>query len=152
LLASIKSLYLIGYCYDFEAEYRKTIFQAMPQALWKKKVYAFNIYKEINKAHVGLCLSAEEGAMFVSAEYLLCGIPVVSTRNKGGRDVMFTPEHVFIADDTPESVAHGGRCHDPWTPVADFRRCHNLKNAESSEIFIQIPKPFIMQKRSAEIP
>ena len=140
LLASkIKSLYLIGYCYDFEAEYRKTVFQAMPQALWKKKVYAFNIYKEISKAHVGLCLSAEEGAMFVSAEYLLCGIPVVSTRNKGGRDVMFTPEHVFIADDTPESVAQG---------VTEMTQRHllptSIRNAiiakmlNYREIFIQI--------------
>ena len=35
---------------------------------------------------------AEEGAMFVSAEYLLCGLPVVSTRNLGGRDSLFPPE------------------------------------------------------------
>ena len=107
LAAKIKRLYLIGYCYDFESDYRKAIFKEIPQALWKEQVYSFNIYKEINKAHVGLCLSAEEGAMFVSAEYLLCGIPLVSTRNKGGRDVMFTPDHVYIAEDTPESVAQG---------------------------------------------
>ncbi len=34
----------------------------------------------------GLALSKVEGAMWAAAEYLLCGLPVVSTRNFGGRD------------------------------------------------------------------
>lgn len=33
----------------------------------------------------GLALSASEGAMFSCMEYLLCGIPVVTTPNRGGR-------------------------------------------------------------------
>jgi len=58
----------------------------------------------LSAARVGLCLSKEEGAMYASAEYLLCGLPIVSTRSVGGRDVLFDPEYVTIVDDDPEDV------------------------------------------------
>ena len=66
-----------------------------------------DMYKYINQARVGLCLSAEEGAMYASAEYLLCGLPVVSTRSTGGRDTYFDDTYVKIVEDTPEAVAEG---------------------------------------------
>jgi glycosyltransferase involved in cell wall biosynthesis len=56
-----------------------------------------------NRAHVGLCLSASEGAMYASMEYLLCGLPVVSTKNRGGRDFYFDPE--FCTTVPPDSAA-----------------------------------------------
>jgi|ERR1051325_4429993 glycosyltransferase involved in cell wall biosynthesis len=40
----------------------------------------------IRDSKVGLCLSEVEGAMFASGEYLLSGVPVVSTYSVGGRD------------------------------------------------------------------
>lgn len=43
--------------------------------------------------------------MFVSAEYLLSGIPVVNTANLGGRDLMLPEFAVRRAADTPEAVA-----------------------------------------------
>ena len=43
----------------------------------------------INESRCGLILSAAEGACFASSEYLLCGVPVVSTYSKGGRDVWY---------------------------------------------------------------
>ena len=43
--------------------------------------------------------------MFSCGEYSLCGIPVVSTRNLGGRDTLLPEFAVKFADDTPESVA-----------------------------------------------
>jgi len=43
--------------------------------------------------------------MFVSIEYLLCGIPVVNTPNIGGRDVLFPDFAVKTVPDTPEAVA-----------------------------------------------
>ncbi|MBP32612.1 MAG: glycosyltransferase family 1 protein [Burkholderiales bacterium] len=58
-------------------------------------------------AHVGLCLSKLEGAMYASIEYLLAGLPVVSTRSKGGRDVFFHPETTLIVDDNPRAVQEG---------------------------------------------
>jgi glycosyltransferase involved in cell wall biosynthesis len=61
--------------------------------------------RKYNQSYVGLCLSAVEGAMFASCEYLLCGIPVVSTPSKGGRDEFFTKENCIIVPPEPEAVA-----------------------------------------------
>lgn len=63
----------------------------------------------LRQARCGLCLSAVEGAMWASIEYLLTGLPVVSTRSKGGRDEFADPEHWITVDDTPEAVAAGVR-------------------------------------------
>lgn len=61
--------------------------------------------RKYNQSYAGLCLSASEGAMLAATEYLLCGIPVVSTPSKGGRDVFFTPQNSIIVPPDPESVA-----------------------------------------------
>jgi hypothetical protein len=58
-----------------------------------------------NAACVGLALSAVEGAMYASAEYLLCGIPVVTTASRGGRDVYFSKDNSLVVEDTPQAVA-----------------------------------------------
>jgi tetratricopeptide (TPR) repeat protein len=60
---------------------------------------------ELNKAKCGLCLSAQEGAMYASIEYLLCGLPIVTTRNIGGRNWFFTTEYTLFCDDEPAAVA-----------------------------------------------
>ena len=62
------------------------------------------VAKILNDSKVGLCLSEHEGAMYSSTEYLLCGLPIVSTKSKGGRDAFFTDKNCIIAEDTPESV------------------------------------------------
>jgi len=61
--------------------------------------------KKINQACAGLCLSAEEGAMYASVEYLLCGIPVVSTPSKGGRDEFFNEQNSIIVPPQADAVA-----------------------------------------------
>ena len=61
----------------------------------------------LNECRVGLCLSAEEGANYASIQYLLCGMPIVSTHSRGGRDVFFDDEYVLIVDDAPEAVCAG---------------------------------------------
>lgn len=60
---------------------------------------------QINRGRVGLCLSAAEGPMQAAMEYLLCGLPVVSTRSFGGRDRYFMPPFCRIVDDDPKAVA-----------------------------------------------
>jgi glycosyltransferase involved in cell wall biosynthesis len=57
------------------------------------------------RSRCGLCLSAEEGAMFASAEYMLCGLPVVSTRSIGGRDDYFDDRFCLICEDDPAAIA-----------------------------------------------
>lgn len=61
----------------------------------------------LNEARVGLCLSAVEGAMYASIQYLLCGLPVISTPSLGGRDVFFDEANTLIVEPTPEAVRRG---------------------------------------------
>lgn len=56
------------------------------------------------KCRSGLILSAEEGACFAAAEYLLCGLPVVTTHNFGGRDTFYHQDYTVWCDDTPQAV------------------------------------------------
>jgi glycosyltransferase involved in cell wall biosynthesis len=118
LARKINSLYLIGDYRESEKEYAISTLALLPEATWICKVPSFHIKNHIAKARVGLCLSQEEGAMFVSAECLLCGKPLVSTKSLGGRDALFDPAHVFIVDDNPDAVAKGvekavSKCFDP---------------------------------------
>ncbi|MGD0142730.1 MAG: hypothetical protein ABSC92_06205 [Rhizomicrobium sp.] len=62
------------------------------------------VTREINASRCGLCLSAEEGAMRASMEYLLCGIPVVSTESTGGRDRYYQEPFAIVVPDSPEAV------------------------------------------------
>ena len=47
--------------------------------------------------------------MFVSIEYLLSGIPIVNTKNLGGRDELFPDFAAKTVPDTPEAVADAVR-------------------------------------------
>jgi glycosyltransferase involved in cell wall biosynthesis len=60
---------------------------------------------QLNTARAGLCLSAEEGLMQAALEYLLCGLPVVSTRSIGGRDRYFMPPFCRVVPDDPAAIA-----------------------------------------------
>jgi Glycosyl transferases group 1 len=61
----------------------------------------------INQARVGLILSAVEGGSYVTAEYLACGVPVVSTPSLGGRDVYLDASNSLIVEPTEDAVAAG---------------------------------------------
>ncbi|MEX2296202.1 MAG: glycosyltransferase, partial [Dongiaceae bacterium] len=59
----------------------------------------------ISRARVGLCLSEAEGAMRAAAEYMLCGLPVVSTPSIGGRDRILDPDFSRIVPPEPAEIA-----------------------------------------------
>lgn len=105
LAEKINGLHLIGSYSEKEKEYFTQTIARFPEAKWSQKVPSFFIGKRICEAACGLALSAVEGAMFSCGEYTLCGVPVVNTRNLGGRDTLL-PEFAFrYAEDTAESVA-----------------------------------------------
>ena len=56
------------------------------------------------RASVGLILSEVEGSSYASMEYLLAGLPVVSTPSIGGRDVYFDPEHCIVCEPDPAAI------------------------------------------------
>lgn len=63
------------------------------------------VNRNINRARVGLCLSAVEGFMYASTQYLLAGLPVVTTPSAGGRHVFYEPDYVRTVDEDPAVVA-----------------------------------------------
>jgi len=139
LARDIKTLRLIGWTSPLETDYFNKVMSDMPQAKWTCNVASNKIYREINAARVGLCLSAEEGAMFVSAEYMLCGIPSVTTRNMGGREALFPEEAFCYVEDTPESVAEGVYKLIEHSPDPLEIRQAYLKNMyEHRQIFIKL--------------
>jgi glycosyltransferase involved in cell wall biosynthesis len=68
--------------------------------------------------------------MFASIEYLLCGLPVVTTRSIGGRDVFFDPAYVEWVEDDPEAVAQGVRNLIARAPEPEFIRARTLARME----------------------
>jgi hypothetical protein len=129
LASKVERLALTGYVKsDSVDDYVESLAGVLPQAHWFKSPVGGHgdwltdgsINRFLNECRVGLCLSAEEGAMYTSAQYLLAGLPVVTTRNKGGRDVFFHPDHVRWVDDDPGSVAEAvaelaANPPDPWS-------------------------------------
>jgi glycosyltransferase involved in cell wall biosynthesis len=100
--------------YRFEnAVYKSYLDENLKNIVWLnyssggKPVFLENgsVVEIYNESYTGLALSSVEGAMYASCEYLLCGIPVVSTSSKGGRDVFFDDYNSIIADAVPEQIS-----------------------------------------------
>jgi len=106
LAEQVKSLYVLTYAsgqksWDLRA-YEPRLRHADFNPGWIPLENVPDIYAQ---ARVGLALSAQEGAMLASLEYLFCGLPVVTTHNRGGRNRYLTPRNSrFVADD-PSAVA-----------------------------------------------
>jgi glycosyltransferase involved in cell wall biosynthesis len=115
LAARIEDLALITYEIPLnrDPDYNRRTRELLARATWLNGPFSAHpgsltpeqIAGHLNQARVGLILSELEGANFASIQYLLCGLPVVTTPNRGGRDVFFDPDHVIHAEPTPEAVA-----------------------------------------------
>lgn len=96
LAAAIDPLLLIYYFFEEEdVDYHNALRPLMHQATFlngrPKKDYhrldEHGVARNLSACRIGLCLSEIEGTMKASMEYLLCGLPVVTTPNIGGRDL-----------------------------------------------------------------
>ena len=58
----------------------------------------------LNQSYCGVILSECEGACFASTEYLLCGLPVVSTPSIGGRHVWYDESTSIIVEPDEDAV------------------------------------------------
>lgn len=117
LASGIESLALITYLFypGLKEPFVLDLLREFDKAHWFNKPYGRDgrvlapgeVADALNRCRVGLCLSAEEGGMYASIQYMLCGLPVVSTRSKGGRDEFFDDRYVRIVDDSPGAVRAG---------------------------------------------
>jgi len=60
--------------------------------------------KTINSSKIGGIFSTSEGACFSSSEYLLCGIPVLSCKCKGGREIWYDNKNSELCDPNNSSI------------------------------------------------
>lgn len=112
LASAVPSLLVLGGTNSREDsdDYFQTLLSQLPQAKFsyaERKSYLSEteVNMLLNQSRVGLCLSAVEGTMYAATEYLLCGLPVVSTVSIGGRDTWFDPRFTRLVADDPEAVA-----------------------------------------------
>ena len=73
------------------------------------------VSKLLNNSRVGVILSRIEGSCYASTEYLLAGIPVVSTNSRGGRDIFFSKEYcitVFPSSGSVKNAVNRLICYD----------------------------------------
>ena len=131
LAEKIEKLHLIGSYAEKEKAYFTQTIARFPHAVWSQKVPSFFIGRKICEASCGLALSAVEGAMFSCGEYSLCGVPVVNTRNLGGRDTLLPDFAVRYAEDSPESVAEN----------VDYFVNNPVAPAEIREAFLRLALP-----------
>lgn len=146
LAARIRSLALITYRVDSQPGYYRRMRKELGHASWLnfeagqwKWLPDSQVAFHLNRARVGLILSEAEGANYATVEYLLCGLPVVSTRSSGGRSEFFDEDYVKVVDATPQAVADGvseliGRRIDP-----DYIRGKTIERMQAHrEVFIAL--------------
>lgn len=69
-----------------------------------KWIDPFTSCKYYNMSKIGGIFSIEEGACFSSSEYLLCGLPVLSCKCQGGREIWYNNENSVLCEPTEESI------------------------------------------------
>jgi uncharacterized protein (TIGR01627 family) len=84
----------------------------------------------LNKAAVGLVLSEAEGSNYASMEYMLAGLPVVSTPSKGGRDVFFDDEFCIVCEPDAAAVSEAVVSLKARNLSRDYIRAKTLKRIE----------------------
>jgi Iap family predicted aminopeptidase len=57
-----------------------------------------------NQSLIGGIFSECEGACFASSQYLLCGLPVISIKSVGGRDIWYNEYNSIICENNEDSV------------------------------------------------
>lgn len=91
----------------------------------------YEVNAVLNRAAVGLCLSEVEGAMYASTEYLLAGLPVVSTPSRGGRALYYDDEYCLTVPPDVRSVAEAVEALKARRIPRDYVRQKTLKRMES---------------------
>lgn len=78
-----------------------------------KRLSRDSVVEHLNKSRAGLCLSKQEGSMRASAEYALCGLPIINMPTYGGRyspkscgrEVLLNSNHVVnLKEPTTEGL------------------------------------------------
>jgi hypothetical protein len=86
----------LAYCPNFENKLR-----SITSFRWINPDEACKYY---NMSKVGGIFSTKEGSCFSSSEYLLCGLPVLSCKSDGGREIWYNDNNSIICEPDETSV------------------------------------------------
>jgi len=76
-----------------------------PALINKERLTPDQVVSILNASYCGGIFSQIEGACYSSSEYLLCGLPVISTTSQGGRDIWYDQfNSVILAENTAAAV------------------------------------------------
>jgi glycosyltransferase involved in cell wall biosynthesis len=111
----VPSLGLVHDRYDGMDDVGPTVRRLLPQATFltddRDRPEGFfypstpQLAEWIRRSATGLSLSETDGTCPATVQFLLCGTPVVSISNIGGRDYFLTGPHAIRAPRSPEAVA-----------------------------------------------
>lgn len=110
LAVNIPRLLLLGnvVCEYDDAAYAADLQRKMPAATFtldEQWLQTPEVARRMGQAHVGLILSETEGGSYVTAEYQLCGLPVVTTPSRGGRETWLHPHYSRVVAANPTAIA-----------------------------------------------
>jgi len=93
--------YIKGQTYDYEKyDYTKLKCKFMNEDYISPK----KVNEIYNMSYCGGIFSESEGACYSSSEYLLSGLPVISTYSKGGRDTWYDADNSIIVEPNQDDV------------------------------------------------
>lgn len=101
LAKKIENLAMITYGDRDSDYYRDVIGKMHPRYINDEWVGSREVADMINKSRVGLALSLVEGANYATGEYLLCGLPNVSVKCRGGREFWYDDYNCLLLDENP---------------------------------------------------
>lgn len=113
-----------------------------PKYMNDDRISSVDVNNLLNHAMVGGIFSAAEGACFASSEYLLAGLPVVSTSSIGGRDYWYNENNSIICDANEESVMESTSLAIEMLKQGRFNR-EDIRNSHMSES-IRLRENFIV--------
>ena len=90
--------------YNFHRDDYMDLRELEPAFLNETRLTTQDVVQIYNQSIAGGIFSEREGACYSSSEYLLCGLPVVSTHSEGGRDVWYNQWNCIICEPTQEAV------------------------------------------------
>jgi glycosyltransferase involved in cell wall biosynthesis len=135
--------YIKGATYGFKEKYDFTKLNC--KFMNEKLIPMNNVIDIYNKSFCGGIFSEKEGACYSSSEYLLCGLPVISTVSRGGRDTWYNQTNSIICQDNAEDVKKCVElcitlCNDGTFNRNKIRNDHIKLSDEMRNNFIQYTK------------
>lgn len=118
-----------------DENYRKLIIEMLRMESFlnfQNQLLPYQVSQEINKAKCGLILSEVEGGNYATTEYLLCGIPVITTENKGGRDYFLDKKNSFTVKPDEQDIL------SVVNHIGNFYRLRNVRDNIRNDCLVRM--------------